>query len=77
MKVIDQNGNPQIWKAHFWRNYVERWEEFGSVEDAISFLNYGTEYGELSSVGVVWPDGTERPYDWVNDAEGLSMRGAE
>ena len=73
--VIDQDGQPQVWKAHYWRYHVERWESCDSPEDAVGFLRAGEEDGELLSVGVVWPDGTERAYDWVNDALGTAMLG--
>lgn len=49
-----------VWKAHYFRFYVEHWKPFGSLKDAISFLDEGMGSGDLSSVGVVLPDGTER-----------------
>jgi hypothetical protein len=76
-EIIDQDGQKQVYKAHFWRHYSEEWEEFDSPEEAIAFLNYGEEYGTLSATGVVWPDGTERPYDWVHDADGAILLGRE
>ena len=75
--VIDQDGNEQVWKAHYMRYGSEEWEEFGSPEEAISFLNYGEDAGSLSSIGVVWPDGSEREYDWVSDPDGVKMRGSD
>ena len=65
--VIDQQGQAQVWKAHYWRYQVEYWHECDSSEEAAAFLSYGEDSGNLSSCGIVWPDGTDRPYDWVND----------
>lgn len=62
------------WTAHFWRYCVEFWEEFDSPEDAIRFLDLGERDGSLSSRGVIWPDGTERVYDWVYDTYGTAMK---
>ena len=75
--VIDQDGQRQVWKAHYWQHHVEEWKEFSSPEDAIAFLSYGEGSRSLSSRGVVWPDGSEREYDWVNDAYGRKMLGRD
>lgn len=65
--VIDQDGQPQIWKAHFWQHYVERWSEFDNPEDAFAFLDSGEDDGALSAVGVIDPDGVERTYRELRD----------
>lgn len=67
------SDDKQVWKAHYWRYHSERWEDFDTPQDAIAFLNSGEDHGELSSAGVVWPDGTERAYDWVEDPDGVKM----
>jgi hypothetical protein len=54
-------------KAHFWQYGTEVWENFDSADQARIFLEYGSTEGFLKSVGVVYPDGTEREYDYVND----------
>lgn len=65
--VIDQDGQVQVWKAHYWRYHVECWEEFDNPEDAIGFLQVGREQGELADGSVVRPDGTEVAYHWAED----------
>lgn len=68
--VIDQDGNVQTFLAHYWRHYVQGWEERDTPEEAQAFLNYGEDDGALSSCCVVWPDGTRRPFDYVNGTLG-------
>ena len=63
-KVIDQAGQTQVWKAHYFRHHSEYWDDFDSPEDALSYLEWGREEGALSAVGVVWPDGIERKVRW-------------
>lgn len=57
MKTIDEQGNEQVWTAHYWRHYAKYQHEASSLEDAIRFLSRGEEDGVLSSDSVTGPNG--------------------
>lgn len=68
--VIDQDGNEQVFLAHYWRYHSPDHEEFATAEEAAAFLHYGEDYGNLASCCIVWPDGSWAEYDYVSDKIG-------
>lgn len=66
--VIDEDGNTQTWTAVYWRYHSKSEYEASSLTDALNFLQYGEDYGELSSDSVRGPDGTVViPNDRIHD----------
>lgn len=59
-QVIDQDGNPQEFQAHYWRHHCEYHDEFDSADDAMNFLHYQAEDGHLAACCVIDPDGRSR-----------------
>jgi hypothetical protein len=56
-KVIGESGNPQSWKAVYWR-HLQRYEhEADSLDAALRFLEYGEDEGSLSAESVLGPAG--------------------
>lgn len=68
--TIDEDGNEQVWLAHYWRYHSPDHYEADSPEEAQRFLSNGQDYGALSSCCIVWPDGRRRPYNYVDDTLG-------
>lgn len=42
--------------AFYWQHFCAETEEFETLQEAIRFLEYGSDYGELYSVGVFLED---------------------
>lgn len=57
MSVIDQDGAPQEWTSVYYRHHVRCTETHDSLEEALSFLSYGEDYGEHAASGVLDPGG--------------------
>ena len=65
-ETINQDGSTVLIEAVYYRHHCVYVEECDSVEEAQRFLDGGTEYGSLSSVGV-YVDGephSSGPWDW-------------
>jgi hypothetical protein len=69
--TIDQDGVEQIFIAHYWRHHAQDHYECSSPEEAQSLLWNGEEYDSLAACCVIYPDGTRRPYDSVEDTLGV------
>lgn len=77
-KTIDETGAPQEWKAVFWRYFERRVEPFETLEEAYDYLVYGEEYGELSAVEVIGPDGeVVLSQQQFREAMGADLRGSD
>jgi hypothetical protein len=63
-EVIDQDGNPLIWRAVYWQFHVLDEEECGSLEEAINFLHFGEEDNRLSGEAIIGPDGRKVNASW-------------
>jgi hypothetical protein len=57
MTIIDEEGQAQVWTAHYWTYLVRYRHEADSLEDAIRFLARGEGEGSLSPDSVTGPDG--------------------
>lgn len=67
--IIDENGIQLHWTAVYDRYHSRHIEECDSLAEARAFLRNGEEYGELSSVHILSPDGEVIEYDYVNDSD--------
>lgn len=56
-KVIDQDGNQLAWTAVYARHRVQREQKCESMADALSYLHYGADAGELMALSIIEPDG--------------------
>jgi glycine cleavage system H lipoate-binding protein len=63
-EVINQDGQQLIWIAKYMRYHQPDEAECESLEEAIHFLRHGEEYGYLSEVGIVGPDGQAVDASW-------------
>lgn len=57
MKVIDEDGAQLRWTAVYWQHMSKFEELCDSFADAYRLLMDGEEYGNLSSVAILGPDG--------------------
>lgn len=55
--TIDQEGNPQVYLASYWRHHVQHSDELDSPEAAHSFLITGLEYDQLFPQSITNPEG--------------------
>lgn len=46
------------YRARYWRYHSEDEEECDTLDEAVAFLAYGFDSGNLSAADVVGPDGT-------------------
>lgn len=69
--TIDQEGNPQVYLANYWRYHVRYSDEFDTPEAAHSFLQTGNDYGELYPESIANPEGEviwDREHGWLAGA---------
>jgi hypothetical protein len=46
------------YKARYWRYFAEGEEECDSLDEALAYLAWGWEAGQLSEIEIVGPDGS-------------------
>ena len=59
-QVIDQDGTPQVYLAHYWRHLSEYWDAYDNPDDAKNVLWFGGEEGHLAACCVIDPTGRSR-----------------
>jgi len=57
MKIINQDGETQIWVAVYMRHYCEYRAECDSLDHALGLLYWGLDDGQLSPSSIVEPSG--------------------